>query len=218
MLKDEDERVETTSTEQAKVKAALATGDFAIQNVALQIGLNLMNYTSGLQIKRVRNYMFRCHACFTLTPIPKDGTPKHFCPACGGATLLRCAVSVNAKTGEIVPHLKKNFEWHRRGDRFSLPSPQSKNTRKKYGQQGFQHRGNSKLDEVYLREDQKEYQQAIKNAKWQIRQNEKAMQEFVGGGSADNFISPFFTGTDHTRPVQVKVGKGKYVNSSRRRK
>ncbi|GME77542.1 unnamed protein product [Ambrosiozyma monospora] len=114
MLKDEDERVETTSTEQAKVKAALATGDFAIQNVALQIGLNLMNYTSGLQIKRVRNYMFRCHACFTLTPIPKDGTPKHFCPACGGATLLRCAVSVNAKTGEIVPHLKKNFEWHRR--------------------------------------------------------------------------------------------------------
>ncbi|KAH3667250.1 hypothetical protein OGAPHI_002899 [Ogataea philodendri] len=216
MMKDENEKVESSADIQ-KVKVALSTGDFAVQNVALQIGLNLMNAMSGMQIKRVRNYMLRCHACFTMIPIPKDGTPKHFCSACGGATLLRCAVSVVAN-GNIIPHLKKNFEWHRRGDKYSLPSPQSKNYAKKYGSQGYQHRGNPLLENVYLREDQKEYQQALKNAKWQLRQNEKVMQEYVGGGSADNFISPFFTGTEHIKPVNVKVGRGRYVNSSRRRR
>ncbi|KAG7926182.1 hypothetical protein KL925_003944 [Ogataea polymorpha] len=216
MLKDENEQVEAEKST-FKIKVALATGDFAVQNVSLQMGLNLMNAMSGLQIQRVRNYMLRCHACFTMIPIPKDGTPKHFCSSCGGATLLRCAVSVNSK-GEVVPHLKKNFEWHKKGDRYSLPSPLSKNYTKKYGKQGYQHRGNPNLDNIYLREDQKEYQQALKNAKWQLRQNEKAMQEYVGGGSADNFVSPFFTGTDHIKPVNVRVGRGRYVNSSRRRK
>ncbi|KAG7692702.1 hypothetical protein KL911_002967 [Ogataea haglerorum] len=216
MFKDEHEQVEAEKST-SKIKVALATGDFAVQNVSLQIGLNLMNPMSGLQIQRVRNYMLRCHACFTMIPIPKDGTPKHFCSSCGGATLLRCAVSVNSK-GEIVPHLKKNFEWHRKGDRYSLPSPLSKNYTKKYGKQGYQHRGNPNLENIFLREDQKEYQQALKNAKWQLRQNEKAMQEYVGGGSAENFVSPFFTGTDHIKPVHVRVGRGRYVNSSRRRK
>ncbi|KAG7823723.1 hypothetical protein KL909_003120 [Ogataea angusta] len=216
MLKDENERVEAEKST-SKIKVALVTGDFAVQNVSLQIGLNLMNAMSGLQIQRVRNYMLRCHACFTMIPLPKDGTPKHFCSSCGGATLLRCAVSVNSR-GEVVPHLKKNFEWHRKGDRYSLPSPLSKNYTKKYGKQGYQHRGNPNLDDIYLREDQKEYQQALKNAKWQLRQNEKAMQEYVGGGSADNFVSPFFTGTEHIKPVNVRVGRGRFVNSSRRRR
>ncbi|ODV84514.1 hypothetical protein CANARDRAFT_8499 [[Candida] arabinofermentans NRRL YB-2248] len=217
MLKDSNEEIETSSTESSKIKVALSTGDFAIQNISLQIGLNLMNSMSGLQIKRIRNYMYRCHACFTLTSIPKDGTPKHFCSSCGGATLLRCAVSINSKTGEIIPHLKKNFEWHKRGNIYSLSSPQSKNYAKKYGNQGFQHKGNSKLEQVYLIEDQKEYLQAIKNAKWQLKKNEKTMQEFVGGGSADNFISPFFTGNDNIKPVQVHVGKSRFVNSSRKK-
>ena len=92
----------------------------------MQLGIKLLNAMSGKQITRVRNYMYRCHACFRLTPMSKDGKPKHFCPKCGGNTLLRCAVSIDNKTGKITPHLKQNFNWIRRGERFSLPSPLSK--------------------------------------------------------------------------------------------
>lgn len=221
MAKDEKLRegvlAEADSKTESKIASALSSGDFAVQNVALQMGMQLMNTMSGLQIKRLRNYMLRCHACFTLVPIPKDNTPRHFCPACGGATLRRIAVSVNSETGKITPHLKKNFQWRTRGNIYSMASPLSKNTTKKYGNKGYQHRGNDKMDGSFFSEDQREYQQAIKNAKWQQRQNEKALEDFIGGGSADNCISPFFTGAD-VKSVHVKVGRGRFANQSRKKR
>ncbi|GME81941.1 unnamed protein product [[Candida] boidinii] len=69
-----------------------------------------------------------------------------------------------------------------------------------------------------LREDQKEYQKVIKQEKWQRRQNEKMMQDWVGTGDADNYISPFFTGADHVKPTSVKIGKGKFANASQKKK
>ena len=70
MLKDDNELIQESKKPGPFIKVALSTGDFACQNVAMQIGLNLMNSMSGKQIKRVRNYMYRCHACFKMTPIP----------------------------------------------------------------------------------------------------------------------------------------------------
>lgn len=218
MAKDDlVQTVEADTPETAQINCALATGDFAAQNVALQMGMNLMNTMSGLQIKRVRNYMLRCHACFTLIPIPRDNTPKHFCPSCGGATLRRIPVSVNSYTGKITPHLAKNFQWRTRGNVFSVASPLSKSTAKKYGNKGFQHGKTSKMDGNFFSEDQHEYQQAIKDAKWQQRQNEKSLEDFIGGGSADNCISPFFTGAN-VKPVNVKVGKGRFANQARKKR
>ncbi|KAH3674218.1 hypothetical protein WICMUC_003460 [Wickerhamomyces mucosus] len=221
MIKDSGEKIEKEKEGDSRIKVALATGDFACQNVSLQIGLNLMNTLSGLQIKRVRNYMLRCHACFTMLPIPKNGQPKHFCPRCGGATLLRCAVSVDSKTGEVKAHLKANFEWHTRGDKYSLASPLSRNTQKKLGNKGFVHNKSNKekeYNEPILREDQKEYQKALKDDDWLRKQNEKILNDYIGGGSADNFISPFVTQGYRSNNSGVKVGKGRFINSSRRRK
>lgn len=217
-IKDQNEQIQDTPIENKLINVALATGDFACQNVSIQLGINLLNTMSGKQIKRVRNYMYRCHACFRLTPINKDGKPKHFCPKCGGDTLLRCAVSVDNKTGKITPHLKANFQWIRRGERYSLPSPLSKNQQRLQGKGGYQHnkenRHKSQQNPLILREDQKEYQQALKNDEWERRQNEKMLQDWIGGGSADNYVSPF--GTVNTiRPSGVRVGKGRYVNSSK---
>lgn len=199
-----------------KNQVALATGDFAIQNVALQLNLNLMNFHSGLRIKRLRNYMLRCHACFQMFSLPKDGKPKHFCPSCGGqGTLLRCAVSVDARTGKITPHLKANFQWNNRGNRYSIASPLSKNSQKRYGKKGFDHsKQNQGVD--LLREDQKEYEQLMKQEEWTRRHNEKVLNNWIGGGSADNYISPFaITGLKHH---SVRVGRGRHANSSRRKK
>lgn len=221
IIKDQNEQIQDTPIEGKLIRVALATGDFACQNVSIQLGINLLNTMSGKQIKRVRNYMYRCHACFRLTPINKDGKPKHFCPKCGGDTLIRCAVSVDNKTGKITPHLKANFQWIKRGERYSLPSPLSKNQQRLQGRGGYQHnkenRHKSQQNPLILREDQKEYQQALKNDEWERRQNEKMLQDWIGGGSADNYVSPF--GTVNTiRPSGVRVGKGRYVNTSKGKK
>ncbi|KAH3688561.1 hypothetical protein WICPIJ_000442 [Wickerhamomyces pijperi] len=224
MIKDSGEQItNSNSASQTKIKVALATSDFACQNTSLQLGLNLMNTLSGLQIKRIRNYMLRCHACFTMLPIPKSGQPKHFCPRCGGMTLLRCAVSVDSQTGKIQAHLKANFEWHTRGDRYSLASPLSKNSQKRFGNKGFVHNKSNKqkeYNEPILNEDQKEYAKAIKDEEWLRRKNEKVLNDYIGGGSADNFISPFVAQGYRTGVGAgggVKVGKGRFINSARRK-
>lgn len=214
--------VEATEEERAlaltspKNQVALATGDFAVQNVALQLNLNLMNFMSGLRIKKLRNYMLRCHACFKLFPMPKDGNPKHFCPSCGGQnTLLRCAVSVDSDTGVITPHLKANFQWNNRGNRFSLPSPLSKNSQKRYGKKGCVH---SKPQDggLIVREDQKEYEKVMKQDDWTRRHNEKVLNEWIGGGSADNYMSPF--AISGLKSHSVRVGRGRYVNSNNKKR
>ncbi|QHS76167.1 rRNA-binding endoribonuclease [Saccharomyces paradoxus] len=208
---EEDCHVALTQPEN---QVALATGDFAVQNVALQMNLNLMNFMSGLKIKRIRNYMLRCHACFKIFPLPKDGKPKHFCASCGGqGTLLRCAVSVDSRTGKVTPHLKSNFQWNNRGNRYSVASPLSKNSQKRYGKKGHVH--SKPQENVILREDQKEYEKVIKQEEWTRRHNEKILNNWIGGGSADNYISPFaITGL---KQHNVRIGKGRYVNSSKRR-
>lgn len=213
--------IETTEDERTKAlnspsnQLALASGDFAVQNVALQLNLNLMNFMSGLRIRTLRNYMLRCHACFRIFPLPKDGKPKHFCPACGGeGTLLRCAVSIDATTGHVTPHLKANFQWNHRGNRYSIASPLSKNFQKKYGKKGHVH---SKPQEVpILREDQKEYHKMMSQEEWTRRHNEKVLDNYIGGGTADNYVSPFaIQGLKHHA---IRVGRGRYVNSSRRKR
>uniref|UniRef100_A0A060SX67 20S-pre-rRNA D-site endonuclease NOB1 n=1 Tax=Blastobotrys adeninivorans TaxID=409370 RepID=A0A060SX67_BLAAD len=192
------------------IKAAMSTGDFAMQNVALQIGLNLVNPTNGRYIRQVKNYMLRCHACFKLCPLPKTEKPLQFCPRCGGDTLMRCSVSVS-DNGKLQVHLKKNMQWSHRGNRYSLPNPQSKAAR----------RTQRPEESILLREDQKEYQKAVKDDMWRKRQNEKMLDEWIGTGSADNVGSPFAISgykRDPTRHSGVRVGRGRYVNSAKKKR
>ncbi|KAM3126558.1 hypothetical protein CJJ07_000412 [Candidozyma auris] len=217
ILKDSNETVQDNK-EVVTIPVALSTGDFACQNTSLQLGLKLMNPHSGKQIKRVRNYMYRCHACFTMTPMSKTGQPKHFCPKCGGNTLLRCAVSVDNETGKVTPHLKRNFQWIVRGQVYSMPSPLSKNQQKNQGNRGYQHNKdlrNRSSEPLILREDQKEYAKALKDDAWSRKKSEKMLQEWIGGGSADNFISPF--GTSY-KSSGVRVGRGRNANANKSRR
>jgi RNA-binding protein NOB1 len=48
----------------AVMKSACMTGDYAMQNVALQMGLNLVNMEGG-GIRSVKTWVLRCHGCFT---------------------------------------------------------------------------------------------------------------------------------------------------------
>ena len=49
----------------AVMKSACMSGDFAIQNVALQMGLNLVSVEGSERIKSVKTWVLRCHGCFT---------------------------------------------------------------------------------------------------------------------------------------------------------
>lgn len=45
------------------MKAALLTGDYAMQNVAIQIGLNVFG-VGGKRIRDVKTWVLRCYGCF----------------------------------------------------------------------------------------------------------------------------------------------------------
>ena len=54
----------------AVMKSACMTGDFAMQNVALQMGLNLVSVEGSERIKNVKTWVLRCHGCFTYPSLP----------------------------------------------------------------------------------------------------------------------------------------------------
>lgn len=244
ILKDQGKNVDCEDTEIEKKSnlVALATGDFAVQNVALQINLSLMNFTNGLRITKVRNYRLRCHACFHMIAEPKDYLTNtkvlkklHFCPSCGGSgTLLRCAVSVDCKTGEITPHLKRNFQWVKRGLKYSIASPLSSNSKKRYGKKGYD-QVQAYHSTPILQEDQPEYAKMMKQHDWTTRHNEKVLNQYYetsgsassnsldNTASVNNVINPFeidglkshkLSVVDGNRYINTNGSNGNYKNNN----
>lgn len=82
------------------------TTDFAMQNVLLQMGLNLIS-VDGMLLKNVKQWILRCYGCnkylfilmnliFFSTRVCKD-TSKSFCPHCGNSTLAKSSVTVDSQ-------------------------------------------------------------------------------------------------------------------------
>ncbi|KAM9765619.1 RNA-binding protein NOB1 isoform 2-T2 [Menidia menidia] len=112
-------RVDSDWTAPADVTVGCLTTDFAMQNVLLQMGLNVLS-VNGLLIQQARSYVLRCHACFRTT----SNMNKVFCPHCGNQTLKKLAVTVGTD-GSINMHFSKNPKvLNPRGLRHSLPLPQ----------------------------------------------------------------------------------------------
>ncbi|XP_041917700.1 RNA-binding protein NOB1 isoform X1 [Alosa sapidissima] len=103
----------------ADVKVGCVTTDFAMQNVLIQIGLNVLS-VNGMLIKQTRNYILRCHACFKTT----TNMNKTFCPHCGNNTLKKVAVTIS-EDGSTQMHFSRNPKvLNPKGMRYSLPKPQ----------------------------------------------------------------------------------------------
>jgi RNA-binding protein NOB1 len=56
-------RLRGSHNEPDSLAAGCMTADFAMQNVLLQMGLNLIG-VEGKRISRVKTWVLRCHACF----------------------------------------------------------------------------------------------------------------------------------------------------------
>ena len=178
------------------MQVAVLTSDFAMQNVILQMNLNLLS-PAMTRVKHLKTFVLRCHACFQVT---KD-LNKQFCPRCGQPSLTRVSCSTNAN-GEFKLHLKKNFQWNHRGEKYSIPKPVhgSSNGRMKGGGKGGW--GN----ELIFAEDQKEYQRATKDEK---KMREKNLMD-------EDYLPSILTGDRGRQGGTVKVGAGKNVNSRKR--
>jgi RNA-binding protein NOB1 len=185
------------------------TADFAVQNVLLHMGLNLIS-VDGKRIQKLKTWVLRCHACFkcaillllirTLTHfsrICKDSSKK-FCPSCGNPTLLRTSVTIAApgvsgQSPVMQVHLKKNFQYRTRGTIYSIPDPKPGSAKTGPG------------EGLILREDQLEYVRAKKRADAKKgREEQKMMKGIFGehGVGVGSWMDPDWV------PEMISVGSG----------
>ncbi|EHK20166.1 uncharacterized protein TRIVIDRAFT_81087 [Trichoderma virens Gv29-8] len=181
------------------LQAAILTSDYAMQNVALRINLNLVT-PSFSRITYLKTWVLRCHGCFNIT---KDMN-KQFCPKCGQSTLTRTSCSTD-QHGNFKIHLKQNFQWNNRGNVFSVPKPVhgSANGRLPKNVGGKNGWGR----DLILAEDQKEHVKALDD---QRRQRKKDLMD-------DDFLPGLLTGNRSGAGNRIKVGAGRAVNSRRKR-
>ncbi|KAG9193189.1 hypothetical protein G6011_03224 [Alternaria panax] len=190
-------QIHTSANRQLDV--ATMTIDFAMQNVLLQMNLQLLS-TNMQRIKNVNTKVLRCHACFNIV----KQMDKQFCPRCGQATLQRVTCSTNA-AGEFKIHLAKNYQYNKRGDKYSIPKPiaGTANTKWSHGQGGG--KGGWGRD-LILAEDQKEYTRRAEEDK---RTRTRDLMD-------ENYLPGILTGDRGRAGGRVKVGAGKNVNSKKR--
>ncbi|KAJ1962901.1 20S-pre-rRNA D-site endonuclease nob1 [Dipsacomyces acuminosporus] len=141
------------------LKVACVTSDFAMQNVILKMGINLVT-PDGVSIRRLRTWVLRCHACYTLT----GDMNKQFCSSCGHPTLKRCSVTTSSN-GTLQVHLKSNYQYNLRGTKFSLPKPEG---------------GMHKVHDIITRADDKAYTSAIQ---YKTRKEAKTNSGLSGANS-----------------------------------
>ncbi|KAF6218824.1 hypothetical protein HO133_005367 [Letharia lupina] len=185
--------------ENQPIQVALLSGDFAMQNVCLQIGLNLLS-PSLQRVRNIRTYILRCHACFA----KEKDMSKQFCSKCGKPTLTRVSCSTNSK-GEFKIHLKKNMQWNHRGDRFSIPKPVPGAANGKVGQGKGGGKGGWG-QELILAEDQKEYLRAMDG------RNKKKEMDLMD----EDYLPSILTGDRGKAGGRPKIGAGRNVNSKKR--
>ena len=183
------------------LQVATITGDFAMQNVLLQMNLNLLSPASCQRITNIKQTILRCHGCFATT---KDMN-KQFCPRCGNPTLTRVTCTTNDK-GEVKLHLKSNMQWNNRGNVFSVPKPVSGSSNQKW--QGLKHGGGKAGwgNGLILAEDQKEYTRALDV---QRRSRPKDVMD-------EDYLPAILTGAREGGGGRVRVGAGRGVNSRKR--
>ncbi|KAK2603229.1 hypothetical protein N8I77_009700 [Diaporthe amygdali] len=189
------EAIETT------LQAALLTSDFAMQNVALRINLFLVSPSNLSRIKKLKTWVLRCYGCFNVT----RQMNKQFCPKCGQATLTRTSCSTDS-SGKMQLHLKRNFQYNKRGNVYSIPKPVHGTANGKMA--GVQGGGKGHWGkDLILAEDQQEYQRKVDDDR---RQRQRDLMD-------EDYLPNLVTGERTGGHGRIKVGAGRNVNAKRRR-
>jgi len=123
----------TVKIKDSQIKCACLTTDFAMQNVLIQMGLNVLS-VEGRLIKQARSYIQKCFGCYKET---HDMT-RVFCAGCGNKTLKRVAVSIGEDGAMHYHYPQRQRNPNIRGTKFSIPTP----------------KGGRHVDSIVLCEDQ----------------------------------------------------------------
>jgi RNA-binding protein NOB1 len=187
-----------SSPVQKTLQAAVLTSDYAMQNVALRMNLNLVA-PSLARITHLKNWVLRCHGCFKIT----KEMDKQFCPTCGQPTLMRTSCSTD-EYGNFKVHLKKNFQWNNRGNVYSVPKPVHGSSNGRLAKHaGGQNNWGTNL---IFAEDQKEFTRA---ADEQRRQRKKDIMD-------QDYLPDILTGHRSGGGGKIRVGAGRNVNSKKK--
>lgn len=108
--------ISSTKTDE-KQRVACMTTDFAMQNVLLHMGLNVITL-DGFAAKGVRSWGQLCRACFEVY----SNTSRQFCENCGNATVDRVPLTVDGQAGTVT--VKDTRRWiNTRGTIYTQPKP-----------------------------------------------------------------------------------------------
>ncbi|CAK7263525.1 20S-pre-rRNA D-site endonuclease nob1 [Sporothrix epigloea] len=190
---------------QRRLQAALLTSDFAMQNVALRINLNLLSPSLD-RITRVKTWVLRCHGCFAIT----RQMDKKFCPQCGQATLTRTSCATNGTTGAFQIFLKSNFQYNKRGNVYSVPKPVHGSASGKFDKsvQGGRGGHNGWGRDLILSEDQQEYTRRVEEQK-RLRVRDMMDEDYL-----PNILTGF---RNAEYQAKMRVGAGRNVNAKKRK-
>ena len=84
----------------------LISADFAIQNVAVQMGIKLKSL-DGRRISTIRRFIYECYLCWKKYRIFDEKV--RLCKNCGYNSLSKIAYSIDEK-GHMVLHRKKGWK------------------------------------------------------------------------------------------------------------
>ncbi|QDZ24007.1 RNA-binding NOB1-like protein [Chloropicon primus] len=120
-----DDGGEVEGASEVKSPVVSLTGDFAMQNVLLQMGLQVAGPKDGMLIREAKKFGLRCHACGYSTDNPQSLSNDIFCPKCGNMnTLERCQIVVDS-LGQVTFVQMGRKKQMLRGTQYSLPQPQT---------------------------------------------------------------------------------------------
>jgi len=91
------------------------TSDFAMQNVIIQMGFQLLNL-DGMRLTRVKRFKLLCKACNWLN----TKTDLLFCAKCGSATLAKVSVYLN-DNGDVTYFKNPKRKINLKGTIYSIP-------------------------------------------------------------------------------------------------
>eukprot|EP00180_Rhodochaete_pulchella_P001091 Plantae.Rhodophyta-Rhodochaete_pulchella.ctg1907.p1 GENE.Plantae.Rhodophyta-Rhodochaete_pulchella.ctg1907~~Plantae.Rhodophyta-Rhodochaete_pulchella.ctg1907.p1 ORF type:complete len:418 (+),score=63.36 Plantae.Rhodophyta-Rhodochaete_pulchella.ctg1907:56-1309(+) len=109
---------EKAAEDDGRMFVGCVTADFAMQNVLLQMGLQLVSPDGERVIKQVRRFVLRCEGCFKTT---RD-MEKQFCPHCGNNTLAKVPYLVD-ENGNTKVMVDPRRQAKVRGTKYPLPLP-----------------------------------------------------------------------------------------------
>jgi RNA-binding protein NOB1 len=192
------------------VKVSCITADFAMQNVLVQMGLQVLA-PNGRMITNIKSFVMRCHACYYIIENSANtrSTITQFCPSCGNPSLIKTTIGIDAKTGERVLYLKSNFQYRVRGTVYSIPKPKGGRPNIQHGKSHHQINSPSSGGELLLRPDQKEYIRALKGY-------ERSLKKDLQDQLSDLHLAPL--GDDGVSSSTPTLGSKSVSQSSSSRK